>query len=443
MPYAQGERLPGERASKLGHLDVLKSPLVKELCKCFEDPSASRSPKPPPWKPLTKSDHPLSLIFGVDGSFQPIESESKPHKAIAFVKTALVMLDQPALAAIDKSEPHPFAVRDILQQSQLYHATVFPLRYVTVAGQNVYHAIRRVIYDSFCDPSLDRQVMETFKWIAYEKWDGQQKQLPKFECPHCHTVDATLPYDADTGNCPNPQCGKELFVTDMLGFHQVMTDDAAPDAIATDYMGIHETLLLFTGVRYFWEKNKSTLDKCLFVKDGPLSIRAQYSKLVNPIRRLLSRARAEGTAICIMGQEKSGAFWDHLQLIGDDMPAGTFFIPDHDYIREEIQHRPNTGAKYGKDTNYGAKVFVKLNDRYRFVLNVPNGSSTDAQDPTLIGSERIFGTLETILSARFESALLPVEMAHSVASLSTYPSARVLAMFAEAAKVGAASAKAP
>jgi hypothetical protein len=441
MPYSQSDRLPAERASKLGHLDVLKSPLVKELCKSFEDPATAKSPASVPWQPIVKSAEPLPLVFGVDGSFQPIESERKPHKAIAFVKTALVMLDQPALAAIDKAEPHPFAVRDILQQSQLYHATVFPLRYVVVAGQNIYHAIRRIIYDSFCDPSLDRQVMDTFKWIAYEKWDGQKKNLPEFECPHCHAVDATLPYDAEIGPCP--KCGKELFVTDMLGFHQVMTDDAAPDAIATDYMGIHETLLLFTGVRYFWEANKTTLANCLFVKDGPLSIRAQYSKLVNPIRRFLSMAHSQGTPICILGQEKSGAFWDHLQLVGDDPPEGTFFIPDHNYIREEIQHRPNTGAKYGKDTNYGAKVFVKLNNRYRFVLNIPNGSSTDAQDPNLIGANKIFRTLETILSAKYENALLPVEMAHSVASLSTYPSARVLAMFAEAAKGGASAAKAP
>ncbi|GAI11437.1 unnamed protein product, partial [marine sediment metagenome] len=30
MPYKAGERLPAERASRLGHLDVLKSELVKK-----------------------------------------------------------------------------------------------------------------------------------------------------------------------------------------------------------------------------------------------------------------------------------------------------------------------------------------------------------------------------------------------------------------------------
>ena len=52
--------------------------------------------------------------------------------------------------------------------------------------------------------------------------------------------------------------------------------------------------------------------------------------------------------ICVVGQEKSGAFWDHLQLIGDDALTNSFFIPDHTYIRtlenrysiDPLQERP-------------------------------------------------------------------------------------------------------
>ncbi len=432
MPYTAGERLPGERSSRLGHLDVLKSPLVQELCKSFEDPTAQTAKTIVQWESLPTSGKPLPVIFGIDGSLQIIESESRPHKALGFVKTALIMLDQPALATIDKDEPHPFAIRDILEKSQTYHATVFPLRYVIAAGQSVYHAVRRVIFDSIKDPSLEGEVMQTLKWLAYEKWGGQNKRLPPFQCPHCDSDKATLPYDTEVGRCP--QCGEEIFVTDMLGFHLEMADDSAPDTVATSYMSIHETLLLFTGIRYFWENKREVLPTCLFVKDGPLSIRAQYSKLVNPIRRFLSSARKQGITVCILGQEKTGAFADHLQLVGDDAPVGTFFLPGHNYIREEIQHRPIAGADYGRDTNYGVKVFVRLNERHKFVLNIPTGPYVrDPKMSDLIGATEIFATLSTILSTRHENALLPVELAHSVASLSTYPSAKVLAMFAEAA----------
>ncbi|MBC8456400.1 MAG: hypothetical protein H8D67_00195, partial [Deltaproteobacteria bacterium] len=87
----------------------------------------------------------------------------------------------------------------------------------------------------------------------------------------------------------------------------------------------------------------------------------------------------------------------------------------------------------GKDTNYGAKVFVRLSHYHQMVLNIPTGEYV--KNPTvsnLIGAERVFATLPTILSSQFEGALLPIELAHGVASLSTYPSAKILKIFAEA-----------
>jgi hypothetical protein len=431
MPYKAGERLPAERASRLGHLDVLKSELVKKLCKSFEDTVQRPISTTGSWQVIPSNVQPLPLVFGVDGSMQVIESETPPHKALAFVKTALLRVDQFALSSIDEESPHPLALRDILADSALYHATVLPLRHVIVPGMSVYDAVRKIIFESVKDASLDGEPLETLKWIAYEKWDGKQKQLPLFECPHCEKTIATLPYDAEEGNCPD--CKGKLFLTDMLGFHQEMAPDSAPETVATAYMSIHETLLLFTGVRYFWERKKEVLSNCLFVKDGPLSIRAQYSKLVNPIRRFLAFSRDQGYPVHLIGQEKSGAFADHLQLIGNNAPLQSLFIPGNQYIKEQIQHRPNRGAPYGKDTNYGAKVFVRISHYHQMVLNISTGEYVE--NPTLsnlIGAEKIFATLPTVLSSRFEGALLPIELAHGVASLSTYPSAQILKIFAEA-----------
>lgn len=354
-----------------------------------------------------------------------------PHKTLAFVKTALLRIDSHALAAIDKDSPHPFALRDILRDAALYHATVFPLRHVKVPGFSTYHAVRRIIFESIADASLNREPLETLKWLAYEKWDGTNRSIPLFQCPHCENDCATLPYDAETGKCPG--CNEEIYLTDMLGFHQEMGPDIAPDSVATNYMAtVHETLLLFTGIRIYWETKKELLNKCLFVKDGPLSIRAQYSKLVNPIRRFLDFAKKQGTIVCILGQEKTGTFVDHLHMIGDSAPVAHFFIPDDHYIKTEIQHRHPGGAPYGKDTNYGVKIMMKVNNYHRMVITVPTGLYV--QNPThadLLGFDRICATLPTILSNRHEGALLPIELAHGVASLSTYPSARILKVFAD------------
>lgn len=428
MPYMAGDRLPAERASKLGHLEVLKSELVNKLVKQFEANGLATTSDCSSWKPIPLGGKPLTLVFGIDGSMQPIESDLPPHKRLAFIKTALLRLDQYALSKIDRDCPHPLALKDILADSALYHATVFPLRHVSIPGMNTYHAIRQVIFDSIKDASLNAEPMETLKWIAYEKWDKKQKELPLFECPHCEQTVATLPYDTEIGQCPS--CKGPLFLTDMLGFHQEMAPDSAPDTIATSYMNIHEILLLFTGIRYYWENRKEILSECLFVKDGPLSIRAQYSKLVNPIRRFLSYAKEQGHNIHIVGQEKTGRFYDYLEGIVRQAPSGHLFIPGDKYIKLEIQCRPETGAPYGKDTNFGAKIFVKLSDFHHSVLSIPTGSYVqDPKTSDLIGADRIFATIPTILSSRHEGGLLPIELAHGIASLSTYPSAQILKLF--------------
>ena len=432
MPYQQGKekRLPHERASRLGHLDVLKSELVEKFCDSFEETGNAPPLHTCSWQGVPTGGAVLPLIFGVDGSLQVIQSKTPPHKALAFVKTALLRLDTVALSAVNKESPHPFVLRDLMDGAALYHATVFPLRNIAVSGVSLYNAVRQGIFESVKDASLSAEPMETLKWLMYEKWDSNNKSLPLFQCPHCEENVATLPYNAEQGKCSN--CNGELLITDVLGFHQEMGEDSAPDIIASNYMLVHETLLLFTGIRHFWENSKDTLKDCLFVKDGPLAIRAQYSKMVAPIRRFLAYAKAQGVIVNIVGQEKTGYFVDHLELIGSSAPVPSISIPNDFYIKTQIQHRSENGDAYGIYTNYGAKVFVRLNDYHKMVISIPTGNFTvNPSEADLIGADRIFPTLYTILSSRYESALLPIELAHGIASLSTYPSAQILKMFAE------------
>src|SRR5258708_25581991 len=103
----------------------------------------------------------------------------------------------------------------------------------------------------------------------------------------------------------------------------------------------------------------------------------------------------------MLGQEKTGRFTDHLQLIGRYAPTRSIFIPDSTYITEQIQHRFARGKTYGEDTNYGAKVFVKLNEHHRMVLIIPTRKYV--ANPTyadLIRAHTIFTTPPTILSNR-------------------------------------------
>ena len=440
MPYQKGTRLPGEKASKLGHLEVIKCPLVQKLCQNFEDPDYTPSISKAVWQDLPKNGKRLGLIFSSDGSLQTIQAPSPPYKAIAFVKTALMRLDQYALSKLDKEYPNPFALRDMMERSALFHSTAFPLRHVLIRGKTLYQTVREIVYESIKDKgmndALDGAMMDTLKWIAYEKWDLDNKNyLKKFGCPHCHQETATLPFNEEIGKCPN--CGEEIFITDMFGLHLTMQEDYAPDQVASDYMAVSETMMIFTPIRYYWENDRETLRNCLFVKDGPLSLRATLAKLAAPIRRFFKFAHDKGYDVPMLGQEKSGAFFDHLQLIGPSAPSGSIFIPNNSYIRNEIQHSNLVGV-YGSDTNYGAKMFLKYDDYHKMVINVPTGERGEfVEKPDishLIGIGDIIATIPQILSNRYEGALLPIELANGIASLSTYPSAKVLELFSGAQK---------
>jgi hypothetical protein len=441
MPYAQGANLPGERASKLGHLAVVNSEWVKSLVTDFEQVDQNgEDPSKTVWVELfPDKGRPLRNIWAVDGSFVSVSSEGKPPKEMAFVKTALLTIDKLKIDAVDKDQPHPLLLQDILKDSAIFHATVFPLKNVRTSLGTNYDAIRHIVYDSM---RVDENgaFYETLKWIAYRKWESDRPvSSPGFECPHCHSkIEPGLAFDSDKGICGG--CRGEVFLTDMLGFHLDMDEESAPDSVASAYMLIMEHLMLFTAIRLVWgHTDKSLVSETLFIKDGPLTLRSQYSKLVPNIRIFLEFAKQQSRPLHIISQEKSGSFFDHLASIARYAPPhergqNLHFAPlSHDYVRREVHRSPNLANPYGKRTNWGEKVYVKVDPGNYLVLNVSTGNYVDnGEYPTakdLIGLDRILATLPSLVSSKFEGALFPIELANGVASMSSYPSAKILERF--------------
>ncbi len=459
MPYGSSGRLPVERASKLGHLEVVNNPLVKELLESFESPGSYALPDIETGlhdyysflevKEIVKDASRLDVIFAVDGSRQVIGRTGMPEKELAFIKTAMVTLNMEELSKIDPVHPHPKQLKDAMEKSALYHSTVIPLRNVRPSGMDLETGIRQVIYQSLRDPSFRSEdtgvdeVYATLKWLIFEEWISSPKSVSeKFHCPFCQKVECQVERGKDRGLCGN--CGGEVLLTDYLGFHLEMDDESAYGVLATSYMLIHETLLLFTAIRHFWENDRDFLSRCLFIKDGGLYIRAHYSKLVQPIRRFLEHARSQGVIIHLLGQEKTGPFVDFLDLwVGHLRHRSNgiekqrlLFIPHDYFIRKEILGRTDMGIRrkdpYGKTSNYGSKVFY-LSSSHNMVLTIATGLFKE--NPTvsdLLGIDSILVTLPHILSFRYENALLPIELANGVASLSTFPSAKILELFARA-----------
>ena len=365
-------------------------------------------------------------------------SNDYPRKEVSFVKTALLRLDKSKLDKIDKDNPHPLLLQDVLSDSALYHATVFPLKNIRSKLGTNYDAIRNIVRDSL---QVDQSgaYYETLKWIAYLKWQGKPSVSPAFNCPHCDKEVPGLPFDADEDNCPH--CHKIVFLSDMIGFHLDMDENSAPDSVSSAYMLVMETLMLFTAIRFYWDfPDPTVISETLFIKDGPLTLRSQYSKLVPSIRLFLAHAKTQKRPVHVIGQEKTGAFADHLASIvrfAKPLERGakpSFAVLTHDYVRREVYRSPDLSNPYGMRTNWGEKVYLKLDPGSFLVINVPTGDyDPDGGFPSrsdLIGFDRILSTLPSLSSHKFEGALFPVELANGVASMSSYPSAKVLQMFA-------------
>ena len=95
-----------------------------------------------------------------------------------------------------------------------------------------------------------------------------------------------MSHDSDEGNCG--ACGDRVYLSDVWGFHMEMGEDSAPESLASYYMLVMEHLMLFTAVRLMWgHSDRALVADTLLIKDGPLTLRSQYSKMVPKIREVL------------------------------------------------------------------------------------------------------------------------------------------------------------
>ena len=210
-----------------------------------------------------------------------------------------------------------------------------------------------------------------------------------------------------------------------------MTDDGGSEALADEFLLILETLSLFNKVRKIWEGDKEQFAKILFLKDGPLQFRAHYTKLTDRIRNFFEFAKKSGVQVFMVGQEKSGLFCDHLYLVGRDAQNNSYFVPDNKYIQKDIHQIPNM-PPYGKWGNYGVKVFVSFSPKEQMVLTIPTGLyKNNPKFEHLIGGSQILNTIKKMRSSRYLGGIVPISIAHGLASLSQNPSGPILDRFSK------------
>lgn len=436
MAYSSSGKLGIEYASKLGHIDLINDPWINDLVKNFNSKEIVEHDISK-WYEYDRLIHDeIQYIWAVDGSIAEVKSELNPKKEMAFVKAAMLQIDKKDLSKINSKYPQPERLKDVLSKSSFFVSTVFPLKYIRSNLGSNQDAMRYIAYNTL--KQKDEGVyLETLKWLIYEKWTTKKSASSEFSCPDCGTEKIRFKFDTELDKCSI--CGTDLYLTDTLSFHTDMDIDQASIAMPSRYMTILEHLLLFSAIRLLLEnKRYDLINKSIFIKDGPLMLPSQYSRLVPQIRSLIEFLKNKNIKLKLFGQEKSGALVEYLDDFSEylrhrDFGKSYYRVLTHGEIHADVLSRKISNHVYGERTNWGEKVLFVIAHSRKYVLNIPTGVfKNDHNSPCkdeVLELESILSIICDLESVRHENALYPIELVNNIASLSNYPSAKILSKY--------------
>jgi hypothetical protein len=225
-------------------------------------------------------------------------------------------------------------------------------------------------------------------------------------------------------------CGEDHTLSDYLGLCSQESEDRPRIETISNLRSLLEALDLFSLITKFRE-NPQVMSRTLFLLDGPLLLRAELSRLVEPIRDLIVDQRARGLPLFLVGVEKSGGLRDFADSYADHLAApGSFFLPGTKFLVETIQGKAFSESTYRNRVNYGAKVIARIGPDHVLALNVPTGDHL--VDPTtgdLVGFVEVVRALSHLVSYSYDNALMPIVLANANSSISHQPSGGILAQF--------------
>ena len=151
-----------------------------------------------------------------------------------------------------------------------------------------------------------------------------ERNSPRFNCWSCDD-EIVIPKSSLTFPCPH--CAEPHRLVDYLEIGRESPDDWSREDTATALRNVMETLKLFHLVRNYLSK-PDALARILFIKDGPLLLRAALSRLIEPIRALIEHIKVSGLVFNLIGVEKTGDLVAHIEEFQSQLPEpGDCFIP--------------------------------------------------------------------------------------------------------------------
>lgn len=280
-------------------------------------------------------------------------------------------------------------------------------------------------------------------------------------CPVCRksgrAVEYKNFYDKDTDEfrvqteCKCAYDPKPLFITDLLGFHALLTNENGYEALTTQIMLVMEKLLLINTLRILKINGlKDLINESVFIVDGTLGFFSHASWLTAPVVSEVADIKAE-TDLLLFSIEKSGQFlnnfkkvnenynlqyssyknWGYAENKFDDptLKNGMLFFLDEEYIKTYVKNFDEAGGFYGEKNYFGKKVFYKNKNGGLFVINLAfedendkvlyDGRNTDERRAMVKRIEDVAMILDNFASQEFANAISLLSMANEGAAISS------------------------
>jgi hypothetical protein len=461
-----------EKASKFAYQTIIKDKSVQEFLKQCYIPEIDELKKIN-FKKISKDledlenvyENEINKILVIDGGYQVIDISKNRFEImkIAFYSCGIMSFDYNLL--LDLNEQQTVNPNEINNIKTLYKQNfTLPVQLISLKGYSFIDSIRKSIYDIFAQKSLfynngeidkDSIFIDTIKWLAFEEY-LEGKGTLNVNCPVC---DTEIKFEKKNNDYKNKndvlRCKKcyengnntIVYITDIFGFHLKIEDNNS-ETIVSLLLNIFEVIMLFTSYRVIIEKKDiKAMAKFLFIKDGSLAIYDFHHKdtfvslKIIPFLSFLFKKSIEDKKnyLSIVGIEKSGYFYSHLQKIKNMLKDKTVLIPDNDYIQKNITFENKIMGKY---TNFGIKMFYHHSKGFSYVMQFPFPTLLKnkpmyeyekfLKKPNIkyfINLKNIIEILTETKSSKYEGGIIPIILVNKQVSVSRNPGYKMLKEF--------------
>jgi len=441
MPY------DGQQASKGGHSDIIRNPDVQAFlgkCAYMRQPSAAEGEAiAAGFAEAPKTDELPALVVASDSSpFSDPISRQFPSTQVGYVNVSLIAFDMQDFNGLQPQgsafvDPH--LVAEFHRKAKKV-SFVLPGANVRYDGaSSVQNGFRQAVYEQLSD---ERTKIDARGCTLADTLLAIEGGLIRIEkCPSCGAVH-DFPFAKQEEVIACPGCGEKVFVTDALRIHEQMSDFGDNTAAITRFMNAAEHLQICTLLKTMAENSLEALSRAAVIVDGPLALFGQPAKFHASIQsfynELFSKCFAAGLAPpLIMGLQKEGQVMEHARSIAPHLRPGTFQVVSDDYRAKYINGIQPLNDNFGHETYYGQDFIYKTDAGQIFDVCLAYPIA-DKKDRPSFGKRksdvalyepwlaRAFALIRHLEFDLYESAVVPVALAHRHASISLKPGGAML-----------------